>query len=99
MLIEELFPPRLIVTNVQYRNVAVPGPHLFYAMVRTALPDAEDVLFRLMVGPCFTDHYAIFRTPEIRVAIPAVQRLAVEDLLKPGLLERLNLLCVRECDC
>ena len=36
MLIEELFPPKLIVTNEQYHSAVVPGVHLFYATARNA---------------------------------------------------------------
>src|SRR5205085_3541634 len=47
-------------------------------------PDAEDVLRGLVIGPGFAYDGAIFHAPEIRVAVPALHTLAVEDRAEAG---------------
>src|SRR5262249_30242334 len=45
-------------------------------------PDAEDILPWPMVRTRLSQHHAVVDAPEIRVAIPALERLPVEDSLK-----------------
>ena len=50
MLIEELFPPKLIVTNEQYQSAVVPGVHLFKLLMKSDYlrKEAELYIDRLM---------------------------------------------------
>src|SRR5699024_10038361 len=54
---------------------------------RSAAPDAKDVVLRLMVRTRLASHHTVLHSPELRIAIPALQGFAVEDRLEPGFLQ------------
>src|SRR5471030_34588 len=51
-------------------------------------PDAENVLLGLMDSRGFARDYAVFDAPEIRVAVPPLEALAIEDRPEAGFFKR-----------
>src|SRR5262249_16922107 len=52
-------------------------------------PDHEGIGIDLLLRRALADNRAVLDTPELRIAVPPLQALAVEDLLKAGvILER-----------
>ncbi len=54
------------------------------------LPDTESVLFRLMSQSRLTDNRAVFHSPEVGIAVPTLQGLAIEDRLESLFFKRLD---------
>src|ERR1017187_7860250 len=64
---------------------------LQFEIGRTAAPpDEERVLDGLLVGGSLADDGAVFDAPELRIAFPSGQRLAIEDGLVAGFLDGWN---------
>src|ERR1039457_4835414 len=64
---------------------------LQFEIGRTAAPpDEERVLDGLLVGGSQADDGAVFDAPELRIAFPSGQRLAIEDGLVAGFLDGWN---------